>query len=193
MGVHICKKGMKKIATALAGILLCILVLNVTVFNDEFSIATLTGSDRKLPIYSVSCDEKKIAISFDAAWGDEHTKPILDILDKYNVKCTFFLVEFWVNKFPDDVKEIYKRGHEIGNHSSTHPNMSKLSTDEIEKELCETEEKIKELTGKKPTVFRPPFGAYSNTLIETCEENGYKVIQWDVEALVLKYNSIKYC
>lgn len=188
MGVHIYKKGMKKISITLAGILLCSLVLNVTIFNEEFSVATITGADRKLPIYSVATTEKKIAISFDAAWGDDHTKPILDILDQYKVKTTFFLVEFWAKKFPEDVKMIHDRGHEIGNHSSTHPDMANLSAEEITKELMGAEENIKAITGEKPTVFRPPFGSYNNNLMETCEKNGYQVIQWSVETLDLKYN-----
>lgn len=183
MGVYIYKKGMKKIATVLGIMLMFALILNVTIYNEEFSIATATGADRKLPIYCVDSKEKKIAISFDAAWGDEHTKPILDILDKYQVKTTFFLVEFWVDKFPDDVKEISKRGHELGNHSSTHPNMTEISQEKIQQELKGTEEKIMALTGKKPTVFRPPFGAYNNQLMEVAEANGYQVIQWDVDSL----------
>lgn len=183
MGVHIYKKAMTKLAAAVAGVLVCSVILNVTVFNDDFSVATFKGAERNLPIYSVSTHEKKIAISFDAAWGDEHTKPILDILDKYKVKSTFFLVDFWIQKYPDDVKEIAKRGHEIGNHSSSHPDMAQLSPEQIVKELKGPEEKIKALTGKTTKVFRPPFGSYSNTLIETCEENGYQVIQWDVDSL----------
>lgn len=62
-----------------------------------------------------------MAISFDAAWGDEFTEGILDILDTYDVKATFFLVDFWAKDYPDDVKLIASRGHDIGNHSTTHP------------------------------------------------------------------------
>ena len=141
------------------------------------------GEDRKLPIYCVDTKDKKIAVSFDCAWGNEHTKAILDILDQYNVKTTFFMVKFWAEKFPEDVLAIYERGHEIGNHSSTHPNMSKLSVEDITKELKGAEDSIINITGQKPTVFRPPFGAYSNILIETCEANGYYVIQWNVDSL----------
>ncbi|MEG1584442.1 MAG: polysaccharide deacetylase family protein, partial [Anaerovorax sp.] len=183
MGVYIYKRGIKKIAVVLGGIIVCALILNVTIFNEEFSMATVTGADRKLPIYCVDVTEKKIAISFDAAWGNEHTKPILDILDKYEVKTTFFLVEFWVDKFPEEVREISKRGHELGNHSSTHPNMPELSAHKMQQELKGVEGKIVTLTGKKPTVFRPPFGAYDNQLMEVAKTNGYQVIQWSVDSL----------
>ncbi|MBE6033629.1 polysaccharide deacetylase family protein [Aminipila sp.] len=146
-------------------------------------VSTVMNQDRKLPIYSVQTNEKKIAISFDAAWGNERTADILDNLDKYNVKTTFFLVKFWAEKYPQDVAEIQKRGHEIGNHSSTHPDMTGLSSEKIASELKETSDVIEGITGKRTTLFRPPFGAYDNHVIETCEAEGYKVIQWSVDSL----------
>lgn len=138
---------------------------------------------RLLPIYSVQRQDKKIAISFDAAWGNEHTKAILDCLDEYKVKTTFFLVEFWASKFPEDVKEIAKRGHELGNHSATHPNMTELSSEKIAEELNRTADTIESIAKVRPTVFRPPFGAYDNHVIQACEDLGYKVIQWEVDSL----------
>jgi len=138
---------------------------------------------KELPIYSVETDEKKIALTFDAAWGDDYTLGILDILDRYKIKGTFFLVGFWVDKFPDDVKEIHERGHEIGNHSTNHPYMTQISDDEIVKELEVTSDKIEKLTGKRPVLFRPPFGDYNDRVINLCRENGYYVIQWDVDSL----------
>lgn len=146
-------------------------------------IVGVMNRDRALPIYCVNTDEKKIAISFDAAWGDQYTKGILDVLDKYNVKSTFFLVGFWVDKYPDMVKKIHEKGHDIGNHSSTHPHMSKLSAGQIAQELNETGGKIQKITDVKPILFRPPFGDYNNQLIETAKSNGYYTIQWDVDSL----------
>jgi polysaccharide deacetylase family sporulation protein PdaB len=175
-------RGKKKLI--IQGIVACVLVaVALSAGLGALGFDTVFGEGKKLPIYSVQTEEKKIAISFDAAWGNEHTIPILDILDQYGVKTTFFLVEFWVDEFPEDVKEIYNRGHEFGNHSATHPNMAEISKEEIISELKRPEEKIQELTGVQTKVFRPPFGAYSNTLIETAEANGYKVIQWDVDSL----------
>ena len=138
---------------------------------------------RELPIYSVETNEKKISISFDAAWGDQYTNDILDTLDSYNVKTTFFLVEFWADRYPEMVKKIYDKGHEIGNHSATHPKMSQLNEEQIIRELKKTEEKIEEISGYKTFLFRPPFGDYNDRLINVCRENGYYVIQWDVDSL----------
>lgn len=147
------------------------------------SIVDVFSAKKELPIYSVETDEKKIAISFDAAWGDEYTGYILDTLDKYKVKSTFFLVEFWVDKYPEHVKEIFNRGHDVGNHSATHPNMSELSIIQMEEEINSTGDKIEKITGVKPTLFRPPFGDYNDTLIQTLRKNGYYGIQWDVDSL----------
>jgi polysaccharide deacetylase family sporulation protein PdaB len=146
-------------------------------------LSVLFNNDKKLPIYCVETEEKVLAISFDAAYGDQYTPEILDILDKYNVKTTFFLVGFWIDKYPDMLEKIHRRGHEIGNHSSTHPQMSKLTVEEIKKELITTGDKIKAVTGKDPILFRPPFGDYNNRLVETARELGYYTIQWDVDSL----------
>lgn len=146
-------------------------------------IISVFSVKREIPIYSVDTNEMKIAISFDAAWGDQYTKQILDILDEYNVKTTFFLVGFWVDRYPDMVKEIARRGHEIGNHSTNHPHMTKLSQTQIIEELKKTEDKIKKITGQRTILFRPPFGDYNDRLIRTCRDKGYYVIQWDVDSL----------
>ncbi len=149
------------------------------------------GQNRQIPIYSVDIPEKKIAISFDAAWGDEFTQEILDILDDHGIKTTFFLVGFWIDKYPDQVKRIHDAGHEIGNHSSTHPDMAKIPQKEIIHELNVTGEKIERITGERPILFRPPFGSYNDTLIQTARELGYYTIQWDVDSLDWKEEGVQ--
>ncbi|MCF6465792.1 deacetylase [Clostridium sp. Cult2] len=166
-------------------ILAFILMISITytTIKTNSNIFEVFSYKKELPIYSVETDEKKIALSFDAAWGDDYTIGILDILDKYHVKSTFFLVGFWVDKYPEHVKEIYRRGHDVGNHSTNHPYMTKLSDEGIVKELNITGEKIEKLIKEKPILFRPPFGDYNDRVINLCRENGYYVIQWDVDSL----------
>lgn len=139
--------------------------------------------EKKHAIYAVDTTEKKIAISFDAAWGAEKTPQILDIMKKYHIKTTFFLVGFWVDKYPDMVKRIVAEGHEIGNHSSTHPDFRTISSGKVIEELSKTSDKIKALTGKSPTLFRPPYGEYNNNVIEISNREGYQVIKWSVDSL----------
>ena len=142
-----------------------------------------TFQNRKIPIYSVDTSENKIAISFDAAWGADKTREIMSICDSYGVKATFFLVGFWVEEYPDMVKEIYNNGFEIGLHSNTHPDMTKLSKKEIKQELETNISLIEELTGFRPKLFRPPYGYYNNDLIEVCESMGISCIEWSVDSL----------
>lgn len=138
---------------------------------------------RKVPVYSVETTEKQVAISFDSAWGAEKTLGILEILKEYNVSATFFLVGFWVDKYPDKVHAIDEAGIEIGCHSNTHPDMAKLSKDKIKEELDLSVGKIEKITKKKVKLFRPPFGSYNNDLINTCESMDIIPIQWDVDTL----------
>ena len=146
--------------------------------------AVQTAAEPKVnPIYRVESSKKQVAISFDAAWGNEETPLLLDILDKYKVKATFFLVGDWVDKFPSDVKTIADKGHDIGNHSNTHPHMPQLSADMEQAEISACNDKIKKITGHSPTLFRPPYGDYNNTLVETVKSMGMYCVQWDVDSL----------
>ena len=142
-----------------------------------------TSSSRSLPIYSVETDEKKIAISFDCAWGIDHTDALLEIMEQNDIRCTFFAVQFWVESYPEYVQKIVNAGHELGTHSRTHPYMSRLSKEEIVSELKTSSAAIEKITGKKVTLFRPPYGDYNNLLIDTCAELGLYPIHWDVDSL----------
>ena len=139
--------------------------------------------NRSLPIYSVETEEKKIAISFDCAWGVEHTDALLSAMEKNDVKCTFFAVQFWVERYPEYVKKIMDAGHEMGTHSRTHSYMSKQTKAEIQDELITSSAAIEKLTGEKVTLFRPPYGDYDDELVDTCLEMGIYPIQWDVDSL----------
>ncbi len=140
-------------------------------------------ANRELPIYRVKRDDKKIAISFDCAWGTDYTDELLKIMQENDVKCTFFMVEFWTKKNPEYVKKIDEFGHEIGTHSATHPYMSKLDKNSIIKELTTSKNAIESIINKKVQVFRAPYGDYNDTLIKTARELGLYTIQWDVDSL----------
>lgn len=172
----------KKIFTAT--VMIITIFLASTVLYKTGAHAVFNGSNlRQLPIYRVQTDEKKLAISFDCAWGTDYTDTLLSVMKENEVKCTFFMVEFWTNKHPDYVKKIFDAGHEIGTHSATHPYMSKLDKTAIQKELTSSSKAIEQITGKKVEVFRPPYGDYDDLLIETAKELGLYTIQWDVDSL----------
>lgn len=175
----------KPMLIKLALIAFCILISLIVLDSiDPNTMSVFLNTRKELPIYSVETEKKVIAISFDAAWGADYTRTILDILDEHNIKTTFFLVGFWVDKYPDMVKEIADRGHEIANHSTTHPHMSKLSRDQIVTEINTTQEKIEKIAGDRAVrLIRPPFGDYNDLLIKTCRELNFYPIQWDVDSL----------
>ena len=172
-------KTMRTAAIAFAVWLLAFFALHYALNPSTENVA----AERKLPIYSVAQTEKKIAISFDCAWGVEYTDQILNELDRHGVKCTWFAVEFWVEKYPEYAKRIVERGHELGTHSKTHPYMSKLTGGQVRDELHSSCKTIEKATGVKPTLFRPPYGDYNNQLIEIATELGLYTIQWDVDSL----------
>ena len=164
--------------------MLAVVVLLCISFEGGACAQVWFGSSiRLVPIYRVDTEEKQVAISFDAAWGADKTQEIIDILKEYNVTATFFLVGFWIDEYPEMVKAIDDAGLEIGTHSNTHPDMAKLDKSTIVSELETSISKIKDITGKDVTVFRPPYGSYNNTLINACTELGLKAIQWDVDTL----------
>ena len=174
------KKFFLCLAAPIAVIVICSILLSVT---GGYAIYTANTNKRKLPVYCVERDDNAISISFDCAWGADYTEKILDTLDFYNVKATFFVVEFWAEKYPEVLKKIVDKGHEVGTHSKTHPKMSRLSVSKIEDELKSSVEAIEKIGGKKVTLFRPPFGDYDDELIETAEKLGLKTIQWSVDSL----------
>lgn len=139
--------------------------------------------NENIPIYGVETEEKKISLSFDVAWGASNIDDILNILDKYNVKATFFLVGSWIDDNGKMVKKIHENGHEIGNHSNTHADTKELSKKDIVEEINTTASKIYKLTGERTNLYRPPFGEVDDKTMEVCTSLGYKVIKWNVDSL----------
>lgn len=177
MGVDYIKKKLIVVFVLFLGALITLGIYNLK------TKGVVLNEQRKLPIYSVDIKEKKIAISFDASWGDDRTDDILKILDKYNAKATFFTVGAWIDQFPDKLKIIYEKGHEIGNHSNKHPIMTAISKDRMIEEILITDAKIMSITGAGTTLFRCPSGEYNNLVIETVEATNHYCIQWDVDSI----------
>lgn len=180
MGFYVIKRNHIRyvLAVIIAAILLVISVDGVASAQVFFGYSV-----RKVPVYCVQTEEKKVAISFDAAWGADKTQEIMETLKEFDCNATFFLVGFWVDKYGDLVKKIDESGFEIGTHSNTHPDMTTLSKEAMESELTNSVKLIENITNKKVELFRAPYGAYNNTLLETCQELELIPIQWDVDSL----------
>lgn len=165
---------------------LFVCILFAVHLGDTAIAVSSTYGNRELPIYCVDTEEKKVALSFDAAWGAEDFHKIMEVLDKHNVKTTFFMTGEWVEKYPDCVKLLVEKGHDLGNHSATHPDMTKLSKNQQKEQILKVHNAVKALTGYEMDLFRPPYGAYNNDVIRSCYEINYFPIQWDVDILDIK-------
>ncbi len=172
----------KEILTAMGAFLIAATALSIGGATVSKAVSAAT-EPRDIPIYSVETKEKKVAISFDAAWGNEQTPELLDILDRYKVKATFFLVGQWVDNFPDSVKQIAEKGHDVENHSNTHAHMPELSLEGMAEEIKSCNDKIEAITGRCPSLFRPPYGDYNNDVVASVKNQGMYCIQWDVDSL----------
>ena len=170
----------KKQLTVFCSVVLCFLIC---LFGG---IGASAKSDKKLPIYCVETKDKKVALSFDAAWGNDDTEELIKILAEYDAVATFFVVGAWVDKYPESVKQLSDAGHQIHNHSNTHPHMPQLSKEQMLSEITACNEKIAKITGKTPNLIRVPYGDYNNAVIETVESAKMYTVQWDVETLATK-------
>jgi polysaccharide deacetylase family sporulation protein PdaB len=172
---------------ALAKGLAALLILSASVMAVALTGAAGVHAERttrKLPIYAVQTEEKKVALSFDASWGADKTDSILAMMAEHDIRATFFSVGMWAEKYPDKLKSLSDSGRfEIGTHSNTHPNMPKLSKEKMTLELTASVKTIEAITGKKVELFRAPFGDYSDRLLETAEALGLYTVQWDVDSL----------
>lgn len=162
---------------------LSILLIFAGIYYGVQQVIPANANSRTLPIYSVERNDNKVSLTFDVAWGDEDIDEIIKVLNEYNVKCTFFVVGEFIDKYPDAVRKLYQAGHEIANHSNTHPHATKLPSEKIEKEIIDCEEKITSITSSSAKIFRAPYGDYNDTVVKTADKIGFYTIQWDVDSL----------
>lgn len=164
-----------------AGLVLAVALIFSFIYSPR--VVGVAATERVLPVYSVEREGKYVSLSFDAAWGNEDTQQLIDILAQYNVKATFFVVGQWVDKYPESVKALSDAGHEVMNHSNEHPHMSKLSARQIVDEVNACSDKIEAVTGVRPTLFRCPYGEYDDNVISTVQSLGMTAVQWDTDSL----------
>lgn len=183
---HAGRAAKSSLALACALALLCALYLGPL----STEATAVVASKKVLPVYSVEREDQVISVTFDASWGGDKTLAILDLLDQYDAKATFFLVGIWVDKYPELVQEIARRGHEIGNHSDSHAHFTQITDSQIRQELKSCSDKIEALTGKRPTLFRPPYGDYNSKVVTIVREEGYECVQWSVDSLDWKNRGV---
>lgn len=167
----------------LSGLGLVLVVVLIFWAVNSPAIVGVSATQRQLPVYNVQRDDKVVALSFDAAWGNEDTQILIDILNKYQINTTFFVVGEWVDKYPESVKALAEAGNEVMNHSQSHAHFSTLSTAEIIADITTCNEKVAAVTGVSPTLFRCPYGEYDDHVINAVNEMGMTAIQWNIDSL----------
>lgn len=170
----------------LIGIILVVLLVIESYYLPETSM-NVSNEVTEPPIFKVNKEEKIASITFDINWAEkDNLENILNILDKYNVKATFFIMGGWVNYSEENVtklKSINERGHEIGGHSYKHSMFTKISKERMLEELKKTDDIIEQVTGEKTKLFRFPSGDYNENACKVVREQGYIPIQWNVDSV----------
>ncbi len=159
-------------------------LIAITIFiASNGVISVFKVGNREVPIYSVERNDNKIALTFNCAWNDDDIDSILNTLDAYGVKSTFFIVGEWAEKYPESVKLIAQNGHEIANHSYAHDHYSGWSKEKILSDIEKCDNLLSSITGIKPILFRAAYGEYNDNVIKACDENDRYYIQWSVDSI----------
>ena len=144
--------------------------------------ASKISDDSDVDIYRKNENEyMKIALTFDDGPHPRYTEQILDILDEYGIKATFFVIGINAKYYPDTLESIVERGHEIGNHTYTHPHVSTINSQAMLSEIERCEDMIHSLSDYQTKLFRPPEGMVDGDVISVLRQLDYKVILWDID------------
>ena len=161
----------------------CVLLAVFLLLGAAGAALGAAAQPRELPIYSVETGEKTAALGINCAWDDSDIDRILELLEARGIRATFFVVGDWCDRYPDAVRRIAAAGHELGSHSDTHPDMTKLSREEIAAQLDRSKLKLEAVSGQKVRLFRAPSGAYDNQVVSTARALGWEVVQWSNDSL----------
>ncbi|WP_168120340.1 polysaccharide deacetylase family protein [Paenibacillus sp. HB172176] len=157
---------------------------NNTSDNEEPSVKPSTDADD-------AKEQKLIALTFDDGPDLHYTTAILDILKEKGVHATFFEVGLQIEKYPEVLKRIRDEGHAIGNHTQDHKDLSKLTEAQIIDQMKQVDDEMKDAIGEVPTLFRAPYGAVSDTLKKVMEDNGRRLVGWNIDTRDWAGTSIK--
>ncbi len=158
------------------------IVMCATVAVLLFLTVTPTGADAntqvdKKPLY-VGQSATKVSLMINVYWGTEYIAPMLELLDRYNAKTTFFVGGSWAIKNPDTLKAVHAAGHEIGNHGYYHKDHKKIDAAYNRKEISSAHDAVKDILGIDMNLFAPPSGAFCDATLSVAEQLGYRTVMW---------------
>jgi len=146
-----------------------------------FSNTQLPGKPQ--PIFRGNIENPKIALACNVFWGEEFLPDMLNTLESNNIKITFFIGGSWAKRFPNVLTDLSTHGHELGNHTYSHPHPNTLSKDKNKEQILRAEQLVTELTQIKTTLYAPPYGEYNDTVLSAADELGYKTIMWSIDTI----------
>lgn len=168
-------------------LLLGILLLNPTSslsngsIKKQSSVKPVAAQNSAPPVYKVDTGGRKlVALTFDDGPDPLYTKQILDVLSKYHVKATFFVIGRNARLHPELLFSEIAQGHKVENHTTTHPDLPQCSREEVAREIAETDKIIRDLTHRPPHYFRPPKKLFNQAILDVAAHNGYKTVLWSV-------------
>lgn len=170
-----------KVVTNLLLAVLFSVVFAVCFFTE--SVTPIYGGNQISAIYNGNRQNKKISLMFNVYENTQVVNGIVETLNSYNVKGTFFVGGCWADDNGETLKNIVDSGHEIANHGYFHKDHKKLNLEQNKQEIFLTSSIVSALCGVKPTLFAPPSGSFSDLTLEACYELGYKVIMWSKDTI----------
>ncbi len=179
------------LVSRLFSLMICLAALSLAKAHGESStpapaepVKAPSPPEPRIAFNAVHVDEPYIAMTFDDGPHGALTPKLLDLLAARHIKVTFFVLGECVEQHPEVLQRAAREGHEIGNHSWSHPQLNKMSDEAVRSQLRRTDDAIKAVTGKRPTLFRPPYGAITARQKKWIhDEFGYQIIMWDVDPL----------
>lgn len=173
----------KKRIVILTNCIIAVMLVSLAIVSFSVDSRTVFNPDSEKPYYQGNTNVNNVSLMFNVYWGTEYLDGILNTLDKYGVKATFFVGGTWVEKNGEMLKRIYNSGHEIGNHGYFHKDHDKLSMAQNRNEIEMTNNIVNEYLGITPKLFAPPSGAYSNTTLTVAKELNMETIMWSKDTI----------
>ena len=174
---------MKKKYHILSNLIIAVVLISLFMFTININSNYVFSYSNPNVIYKGNTQSNKVSFMINVYWGNEYILPMLDILDKYDAKTTFFVGGSWASKYSDILKQIHDRGHEIGNHGYYHKDHDRLSYDQNIEEIKMCHQVVKSLIGIDMTLFAPPSGAFNKNTLEASKELGYQTIMWSNDTI----------
>jgi probable sporulation protein (polysaccharide deacetylase family) len=157
--------------------------ITIAMLSGQLQPILGSSPDKPQPIFQGSIAQPKVALACNVFWGEEFLPDMLNTLSENNVKITFFIGGSWAKRYPDMLKSLADSGHELGNHSYSHPHPNSLSKEKNKDQITKTADLVRDVTGVQTNLYAPPYGEYNDTVLLAAHELGYKTIMWSIDTI----------